>query len=138
MGQDLAKKHFGPDTQFKCSIGYIKRAEKRNNFKAKPQSTTRQTTIRAYLREWTPWITIARSDARTYGLITKDGVIDALRSGNLDEFALNPCERYSKRRHISPAKACMINAQSLLCTASESARICTVFIYAPMCGWKNC
>ena len=109
----------------------------RNGLALRAKTTERQTTIRAYIREWRNWIQIQRIKAKTLGMI-KDGLIDSTRSGNLDEFAMCPEDPKLRKKHIAPANALMINADSLLVTINECKRIATIFLFAPMCGWKEC
>ena len=136
MGKELAANEF--DTpNFQCSTGYLRRAKERNNLSSRTKTTDRQSTIRAYLTVWTPWMLISRTKAHTLGVI-KNGCIDGIRCGNLDEFALCPEDKNLTKKHIAPSKALMINSDSLLAKISDCKRVCTVYVYAPMCGWKDC
>ena len=136
LGKEMAAKEFG-NAQFQCSLGYLKRVERRNGLIPRTKTTTRQSTIRAYINLWRGWVVSQRSICKAYNII-KNGFIDGVRAGNLDEFALCPEDKNSKVKHISPANALMITADSLLVSISECKRVATIMVFAPMCGWKQC
>ena len=134
-GRQLAEKYGAAN--FKCSKGYVDNAKRRNRMDFKNRTTLRQTTIRAYIKSWQSWIITARAKASAAGIV-KDGYIDGIHAANLDEFALCPDEKNKTRKHLSPSRAEMVNAGGLLSTFSECKRLCTVLVFAPMCGWNQC
>ena len=139
LGQYVAEKKFGIK-KFNCSYGYIRRVQSRNGLAGRSKTTTRQTTTKAYLRIWTPWIQLQRETAQKYGLVKKDGYLDEMRIYNMDETALVPESKKSKlRKHLCPKNAVMLNCSSLLTSSvATDKRLCTIFLFAPMSGWKNC